>query len=114
MRKVSDKQNIINKKLKEVYKQMAEERPHYCSGCGRGDLPLSHSHLIPRSRSRELITDIRNITYHCLGGGDTNRKGCHQLWEGSLENKRSLLDYHNNMEYILEVDTEYYFILTEL
>tara|TARA_R110000823_G_scaffold306527_1_gene428974 strand:+ start:1326 stop:1670 length:345 start_codon:yes stop_codon:yes gene_type:complete len=114
MKKVSDKQKKINKELKAVYKQMAIDKPHYCTGCGRGDLPLSHSHLIPRSRSRALVTDPRNITYHCLGGGDTLRKGCHQIWEGTLSDKKSLLDYHANMEYILEADTEYYFILTEL
>jgi len=112
MRKISDKQKIINKELKRVYKEIADTRAHCCTGCGRGDLPLSHSHLIPRSRRRDLITDPRNITYHCLGGGD--RKGCHELWEGRVEDKQKLLDYHNNMEYILEVDAEYYYILTEL
>ena len=55
MKKISDKQKKINKELKEVYKKMAIDKPHYCTGCGRGDLPLSHSHLIPRSRSRALI-----------------------------------------------------------
>jgi len=113
MKKISDKQKIINKELKRVYKEIADTRPHYCSGCGRGDLPLSHSHIIPRSRRRDLITDPRNITYHCLGGID-GRKGCHELWEGCIEDKQKLLDYGDNMEYILEVDTEYYYILTEL
>jgi len=114
MKKISDKQKIINKELKKVYKQMAINREHYCTGCNRYDIPLSHSHIIPRSRRKDLITDPRNITYHCLGEIGSNRKGCHQIWEGSIENKKSLLDYHTNMEYILEVDTEYYFILTEL
>lgn len=111
MKKVSEKQKEINKKLKLVYKEIAETRPHYCSGCGRGDLPLSHSHIIPRSRRQDLITDINNITYHCLG--DSTRKGCHELWEGNIESKTLLLDYHKSMEYILENDTEYYFLLTE-
>lgn len=110
MKLVSKKQNKINKELKKVYKEIAEERGHYCTGCGRSDLPLSHSHIIPRSRRSDLITDKRNITYHCL---DTaNRKGCHTIWES--KDKDTLLDYQNNMEYILEVDTEYYFLITEL
>ena len=116
MRKVSSKQAKENKQLAKVYKQIAEERGHYCTGCGRSDVPLSHSHIIPRSRRKDLVLDPRNITYHCLdgGGGQESRKGCHQLWEGSIASKGKLLDYHANLEYILEVDAEYYFILTEL
>ena len=34
MKKISKKQSAINKKLKEVYKQIAETRGHYCTGCG--------------------------------------------------------------------------------
>ena len=111
MRKVSQKQLKENRELKKIYKEIAEERPHCCTGCGRYDLPLSHSHIIPRSRRKDLVLDKRNITYHCLG--DSTRKGCHQMWEGSIEDKERLLDYHTNLEYILEVDTEYYFLLTE-
>ena len=111
MRKVSQKQQKENRELKKIYKEIADERPHYCTGCGRGDVALSHSHIIPRSRRKDLVLDKRNITYHCLG--DSTRKGCHQLWEGCIEDKQRLLDYHTNLEYILEVDTEYYFLLTE-
>ena len=39
------------------------------------------------------------------------RKGCHEIWESRERYK--LLDYHKNLEYILEVDTEYYFIITD-
>ena len=85
------------------------ERPHYCTGCGRSGVPLSHSHLIPRSRRSDLVTEKKNITYHCLSMGE--RKGCHDIWES--KDRYRLLDYHKNMEYILEVDTEYYFLITE-
>tara|TARA_R110002020_G_scaffold151278_1_gene328317 strand:- start:251 stop:580 length:330 start_codon:yes stop_codon:yes gene_type:complete len=109
MRKISKKQNNINKELKKVYKEIETERGHYCSGCGRSDVPLSHSHLIPRSRRPDLITDKRNITYHCLSMGE--RTGCHDIWEGIKRDR--LLDYPKNMEYILEVDPEYYFLISE-
>jgi hypothetical protein len=109
MKRVSKKQKKVTEELKKVYRRIDDERGHYCTGCGRSDVPLSYSHLIPRSRRQDLITDIKNITYHCLSLG--GRKGCHDIWEST--DKNTLLDYHNNIEYILSVDTEYYFIITE-
>ena len=109
MKKVSDKQKNIKRRLAVIYNELSEERGHYCTGCGRTG-NLSHSHLIPRSRRKDLVTDKRNITYHCVIGPN-GTKGCHQLWESKERVK--LLDYHKNMEYILEVDTEYYFLITE-
>ena len=109
MKLISKKQSVINRELKRVYKEIANERGHYCTGCGRNnlDVPLSHSHIIPRSRRPDLVTDKNNITYHCL---DTNgRQGCHTMWEGIEREK--LLDYTRNMEYILEKDTQYYFLI---
>ena len=107
MKKISDKQKKINSQLKKVYKELELERGHYCTGCGKTG-NLSHSHLIPRSRRPDLVTDKRNITYHCLS---LDRKGCHDMWE--TKERIKLLDYHKNMEYILEVDTEYYFLISE-
>lgn len=112
MKKISSKQRKENKLLAKVYKEIADERGHYCTGCGRGDIALSHSHIIPRSRRKDLVLCKQNITYHCLG--DETRTGCHQLWESNLNDKQKLLDYHKSMEFILEEDAEYYFILTEL
>ena len=109
MKKISEKQKKENRLLSIIYNQIAEERGHYCTGCGKTG-NLSHSHLIPRSRRKDLITDKRNITYHCVIGPN-GTKGCHQLWESKERTK--LLDYHKNMEYILEVDTEYYFLISE-
>tara|TARA_R110000751_G_scaffold81815_2_gene164939 strand:+ start:2488 stop:2835 length:348 start_codon:yes stop_codon:yes gene_type:complete len=111
MKKISSKQSIENRLLSKVYKTIAEDRGHYCTGCGRADLALSHSHIIPRSRRKDLVLDPDNITYHCLG--DTTRQGCHELWESNLNDKQRLLDYHKSMEYILQKDAEYYFLLTE-
>ncbi len=108
MKKISDKQKKEKRLLSIIYNQIAEERGHYCTGCGR-TTNLSHSHLIPRSRRKDLVNDKRNITYHCLSIGE--HKGCHDMWESKERVK--LLDYHKNMEYILEVDTEYYFLITD-
>ena len=109
MKKVSDKQGVILRRYKKACKEIKEERGHYCTGCGRSDVPLSHSHLIPRSRRFDLTADKRNITYHCLSMGE--RRGCHEIWEGV--NRYKLLDYMRNMEIILELDPEYYFLISE-
>jgi hypothetical protein len=109
MRKISDKQGVVLRKYKKVLKEIALERGHYCTGCGRSDVPLSHSHLIPRSRRFDLTAEKKNITYHCLSMGE--RRGCHEIWEGV--NRYKLLDYMRNMEIILELDPEYYFLISE-
>lgn len=116
MKKVSKKQSVINRKLKKVYKELALERPKYCTGCGRNHLAvnLSHSHIIPRSRRPELQLDKRNITYHCTDSiiGNDVRKGCHSIWES--KDRHQLLDYMLNLEYILEVDAEYYYLISDI
>ena len=40
------------------------------------------------------------------------RRGCHEMWQS--RDKSKLLCYHKNLEYILQEDTEYYFLITEL
>ena len=35
--------------------------------------------------------------------------GCHDKWEG--KQRVDLLDYQSNMEYIKEVDKEYYYLI---
>tara|TARA_R100000231_G_scaffold129975_1_gene101522 strand:- start:509 stop:844 length:336 start_codon:yes stop_codon:yes gene_type:complete len=109
MKKVSNKQSKINRAYKKVCKEIALEREHCCTGCGRYDVPLSNSHLIPRSRRPDLIADKNNITYHCLSIGE--RQGCHEIWES--KEKYKLLDYGKNLEYIAKVDEEYYNIITQ-
>ena len=110
MAAISKKEQSQKRKLKNVYKEIAEERGHYCTGCGKSDVPLSHSHLIPKSRRKDLETDKRNITYHCLDMGE--RRGCHTLWES--RDRYMLLDYHKNLEQILEMDVEYYYLISDI
>ena len=110
--KRTSKETKIKKELKRIYAEIADDRGHYCTGCGRSDVPLSHSHIIPVSRRKDLQLVKVNITYHCLSLGQGTRRGCHEMWESRSE-RSMLLDYHKNLEYILETDTEYYFLITE-
>ncbi len=113
---MSKKQDKIKRQLNKIYHEILLER-NTCSGCGKhgNTVPLSFSHIIPRSRRGDLITDRKNITLHCLTFVDSNgnsRKGCHEIWESRERYK--LLDYFINLAYIKEVDEEYYYIITEL
>lgn len=102
---ISKKQQAKNKELYAVYEQL--KTPNMCcSGCGTKER-LSPSHVIPRSRRADLITDPRNITWHCMSMGEI--VGCHEIWES--HDRPKLKDYEKNMAYIKEVDEEYYNIL---
>lgn len=104
IKKTSEKQKSILIELKETYNQIAQEREHVCTGCGTTQA-LSHSHIIPRSRRKDLETVKENITYHCL-------IRCHNIWEhGTMEDKSKLLDFEENMKYIMETDQVYYNLL---
>ena len=109
---MSKKQDKIKRQLNKIYHNILLEN-NSCSGCGKhgNAVPLSFSHIIPRSRRGDLVTDRRNITLHCLSMGE--RTGCHTLWE-STKHRHKLLDYFSNLAYIKEVDEEYYYIITEL
>ena len=76
----------------------------WCTGCGTTS-NLQHSHLIPRSKRRDLVTVRKNITFHC---GDK----CHPIWEhGTIEEKKELHDFEKSMEYIKGADFKYYQLL---
>lgn len=97
---ISKKKQIQNEEYKKVCEKIKESREEKCEGCGNINF-LSFSHLIPRSRNNELITDEDNIRIHCLS--------CHQIWEsGNLEEKKKMLDFKKNMEYLQDIDLELY------
>ncbi len=98
LRKKSKKQLKIDRELRQVYQEMAETRRPVCTGCGTKQ-HLTHSHLIPRSRRRDLVADPGNITYHCMN--------CHKVWESGVQADK-LFDFYSNMAYIKSVDQEYY------
>lgn len=95
----STTQQSIDKELSKVYEEIDKGDSLYCKGCGSNE--ITHSHLIPRSKRRDLVIEKENITLHC--------HDCHDIWEhGLLEEKRKLHDFNNNMEYIKSVDEKYY------
>ena len=64
IRKVSKKQAIINATLAKIKAQMVNDNDSECFTCGYvGDVDLSH--LIPRSKRSDLITDKDNLVLHC-------------------------------------------------
>lgn len=113
MKKVSNKQAIINRKLRKVYEQIDNEREQVCQGCGRSDKPLSHSHTISQKRCKEigkpeLIWDKGNIEIECFG----NNNDCHNTWEkGTLATKTHLENFNKKMEYIKKHDNQKYMML---
>ncbi len=108
---MNKKRAKIERQLKKIYNEILLEN-NTCTGCGMNGniVPLSFSHIIPRSRRQDLIADKNNITLHCMTYN--GRKGCHEMWESRDRDK--LLDYFKNLEYIKKVDMEYYYIITEL
>jgi 5-methylcytosine-specific restriction endonuclease McrA len=54
---VSKKQDKIKRQLNKIYHEILLER-NSCSGCGKhgNAVPLSFSHIIPRSRRGDLVT----------------------------------------------------------
>ena len=92
-----EKQNISNKK--KAYAILAEQIPQICTGCGTNQ-NLTHSHLVPVGQNKKLEAVVSNITYHCIK--------CHEIWEHSLEKRKSLRDYEINMHKISILDPGYY------
>ncbi|MEM6734449.1 MAG: hypothetical protein AAF620_00125 [Bacteroidota bacterium] len=101
----SEKQQTIERELANVYREIALERPHICTGCGNTQ-NLSHSHIIRRSWSQDFVIVKDNITYHCLIR-QNGSEGCHSRWE-SASRWGELQDYQKNMDYIRRVAPELY------
>lgn len=76
----------------------------YCRGCSRSDKRLDNSHIIRRSKRKDLEKVKENITLHC--------RVCHDLWDSGNPLKMSrLYDFKPNMEYIYSVDKERWYSL---
>lgn len=99
----SSKQKAIDVEYRSAKERMFKERDHVCTGCNSvtGIDNLTHSHLIPRSRRRDLVSEYTNITYHCIE--------CHGIWESV--DRVKLLDYDVNMNIVKGLDPYYYELL---
>lgn len=100
---VSEKQKERLLELKVVYEELRLEREQKCCCCDSKE--ITHSHIIPRSRRKDLETDKENIVYDCMFH--------HKIWEhGSYEEKRKhIKNFDERMAYIKRVDIEYYNLL---
>lgn len=98
----------IKRKTAETYDKIDLERPKFCQGCGRWDLPLSHSHVIPQARCKilgktELIWDQDNIRFHCFADSHS----CHLKWEtGNPVELIKMKDLEQNITYLEQHDPE--------
>jgi len=96
------KHSEITRRLHQTYAKIDTQREPVCSGCGRGDKPLSHSHTISKNDAKglgkpELIWDADNIELECFYG----REGCHDKWESdSIMVKATLLNFDRKMAYL--------------
>jgi 5-methylcytosine-specific restriction endonuclease McrA len=101
-KQISEKQILSIQSKKLTYERIKNEREHVCTGCGTTE-NLTHSHLIPISKRKDLENEINNITYHCIH--------CHSIWENNIGRRRLLLDYSKNMKSIRILDENHYNLL---
>lgn len=113
VKRVSEKQVVINTKYSEMLNKFDMDTPRVCVGCGKheGVVSLSHSHIISRADCKaygmpELIYSPKNIQYLCMSIGD-NHVGCHDKWHG--KERIELKCYQNNISYISGISSELYF-----
>lgn len=109
LNKFSDKGKQEIEALNKVYEEIGKERIHVCSGCGI-KYNLSHSHIISRSKRKDLELEKENIVYDCLG--TLEKKGCHSKWEsGNIEEMMALNNFEERLLYISKVDRRYFYYL---
>jgi hypothetical protein len=94
-----------NYELTKTYEEIALERVHQCNNC-ECRYPLSHSHLVPKSRDARLATVKENIVYHCLSG--PNGPGCHDQF--SSMDVVFMKDFEHNFRIIYKLDPQYFWI----
>lgn len=102
-------QSEIEKRYKEVCREIDSEREPMCEGCG-SNLKLSHSHIISQKVCKqlgktELIWDKSNIQLHCFGSYER----CHDKWERCVPKQICLmLDFSRNLNFIKVTDSYVY------
>lgn len=102
IKKFSTKRAALERKYRALQQEIFEEREPVCAGCNRGDLRLTFSHRIPRSRNIELLIDKDNIDLMC--------HGCHEKVE--LGRFDELMNGEEIKEYLMRTDLVYYNLKT--
>lgn len=65
MKRLSTKRAALERDYSKSLKNKMENRDTYgCDGCGK-NVPVTPSHLIPRSYDITLLADIDNFHFHC-------------------------------------------------
>ena len=95
---MTSQRKAIHTKMENTYRKIAEERPPRCESCGKNE--YENSHIIPKSRDRNMISVKENIMLQC--------RKCHKLWEDGyiweLENGYKV------MTWLKATNEEYYYI----
>ncbi len=100
IRRLSAKGQQREAAIHKAYKQIEQERPHYCWNCG--DNECTHSHILPRGQYQEFAANVRNIVYDCFA--------CHDIWEhGSLEDVEQMSTFSQRLDIIQELYPGYFF-----
>lgn len=104
LKKVSTKKAAALVKLAKTKVKKREEAVRWCEGCGRSDLPLSHSHILSVANYPHLEADPENLVYECYSErGDEREYSCHTITEvGTLEMQESLSNWPKKLRYILK------------
>lgn len=104
MKHFTTERGKIERAYQKVKAEIMKEREPCCAGCETYQGSRTFSHRIARSRRRDLIADKRNIDIMC--------PDCAAHVEAGRYNE--LINGQEILDYILEVDEEYYFIKTIL
>lgn len=109
IRQVSLKKADRDREMHKTYALIDKTREPICEGCGRGNRPLSHSHILSQADRPDLAAEAENIRLHCFG--EPNR--CHETWERAIPMEVMRMDdFKDNMEYIQSVDPQRYAYIT--
>jgi hypothetical protein len=105
IKKISDKRAKRHAERDKVYARIDMERDRVCEGCSRGDISLSHSHILSEQDRPDLYANEDNIRLHCFGGYGS----CHETWERGIPDEVVRMhDFKENLAFIKEVDIKRY------
>lgn len=101
IKKISNKKAHRDREMHKTYNHIDQTRDPICEGCGRGDRPLSHSHVLSQAKRPDLAAEEDNIRLHCFG----NYTYCHEKWERGIPHEViEMDDFKDNLSYIEWVD----------